>query len=436
MNINKISGIFILILATALACQPKSNSGFVAIEGTQFMIDGKPYYFVGTNFWFGAYLGSPGPEGDRDRLVKELDLLKANGITNLRILAASEQANHTRALKPSFQMAPGVVNNDLLVGLDYLLVEMAKRDMKAVVFLNNFWEWSGGMSVYSEWFGEGDATDPGETGDWHGFMNHSAKFYSNEAAQKAWQYYMELVISRTNSISGKKYADDPTIMSWQLANEPRPGSGDEGIANGDVFIKWVHESSAFIKALAPKQLVSTGNEGTRGSMDIEQIYLDAHQSEYVDYLTFHMWAKNWSWYDAEDAEATMPVAMDNALSYINQHAEYARLLNKPTVLSEFGLGRDMERFERGTPVVYRDQYLSFVFGLLEQKMGEGSPIAGTNFWSWGGYGEPQSADSRWRPGDPFVGDPPQEPQGLNSVFSDDLSTLDIIRRHAENITKF
>jgi mannan endo-1,4-beta-mannosidase len=411
---------------------PKSAE-FVQVDGTQFKLNGETYRFVGTNFWYGAYLGSPGPEGDRNRLIQELDLLKETGITNLRILAASEQANHTRALQPSFQSAPGEINENLLVGLDFLLAEMAKRDMKAVVFLNNMWEWSGGMSVYSEWFGEGPATDPGETGDWHGFQNHAARFYFNESAQQAWKEYITHVITRKNTITGMDYNQDPTIMSWQLANEPRPGSGDEGLQNGPQFIKWVHESARFIKELAPHQLLSTGNEGLAGSRNSETMYLEAHASPDVDYLTFHMWAKNWGWFDANNMEVSFQVTQDSARAYIQKHIDYAKQLNKPTVLSEFGLGRDFERFEPGTPITYRDNYLEFVFQIVENNIALNSPLSGTNFWSWGGYGIPQHEDARWRPGDPFVGDPPQEPQGLNSVFADDLTTLDVIRQHANTI---
>jgi len=299
--------------------------------------------------------------------------------------------------------------------------------------MNNFWEWSGGMTVYNEWFGGDPTFDPGETGEWTRFMNQSAMFYFNEEAQKAWRDYLRLVITRTNTISGIRYNEDPVIMSWQLANEPRPGHGEEAMVNAGRFIEWVDQSSAYIKSLAPKQLVSTGNEGTQGSLGSEQIYLDAHRSPNVDYMTFHMWAKNWGWFDANDMEGTFPSSLENAEAYIMQHVEYARMLNKPTVLSEFGLGRDYERFEIGTPVTYRDQYLGFVFGLLEEKMKTGSPVAGTNFWTWGGYGEPQHEDARWRPGDPFVGDPPQEPQGLNSVFAGDDSTLEVIRNHHDTI---
>jgi mannan endo-1,4-beta-mannosidase len=62
-----------------------------------------------------------------------------------------------------------------------------------------------------------------------------------------------------------------------------------------------------------------------------------------------------------------------------------------------------------------------------------SAVAGSNFWSWGGYGMPQHEDARWRPGDPFVGDPPQEPQGLNSVFASDTTTLNLIHEHAKRL---
>jgi mannan endo-1,4-beta-mannosidase len=225
-------------------------------------------------------------------------------------------------------------------------------------------------------------------------------------------------------------------MSWQLANEPRPGSGSEGLENSEAFIRWIHESAAFIKSLAPHQLVSTGSEGLVGSLGSEHIYLTAHSSPHVDYLTFHMWPKNWGWFHAANMEGTFEIVKQNARAYMSQHIEYARKLNKPVVLSEFGLGRDYESFEMGSPVIYRDRFLDFIFGEVEKEIREGSPLAGTNLWSWGGFGIPQHRDSRWRPGDPFTGDPPQEPQGLNSVFACDTTTLFIIARHSDNIGLF
>ena len=36
-------------------------------------------------------------------------------------------------------------------------------------------------------------------------------------------------------------------------------------------------------------------------------------------------------------------------------------------------------------------------------------------------------------GDPFTGDPPQEPQGFNSVFDTDTSTLNIISFYGQKM---
>ena len=46
------------------------------------------------------------------------------------------------------QEEPGVYNDTILAGLDYLLMEMGKRGMVAVLYLNNAWEWSGGYGFY------------------------------------------------------------------------------------------------------------------------------------------------------------------------------------------------------------------------------------------------------------------------------------------------
>jgi mannan endo-1,4-beta-mannosidase len=57
-------------------------------------------------------------------------------------------------------------------------------------------------------------------------------------------------------------------------------------------------------------------------------------------------------------------------------------------------------------------------------------LAGSNFWAWGGDEKGKDAGRVWRRGDPLIGDPPQEAQGLNAVFSTDRSMIDVISEHA------
>ena len=42
-------------------------------------------------------------------------------------------------------------------------------------------------------------------------------------------------------------------------------------------------------------------------------------------------------------------------------------------------------------------------------------------------------DGWWQPGDPFTGDPPQEHQGLNSIFDTDTATHAVIKTHSRNM---
>jgi mannan endo-1,4-beta-mannosidase len=405
--------------------------GFVTVRGTHFYLDESPFHVVGTNLWYGCYLGSPGSTGDRPRLLRELDALEANGIVNLRILAGSEDSYIRHSLKPAILRSPDVVDDSLLQGLDFLLDEMSKRRMTAVLFLTNYWEWSGGMSQYNVWTGREpvDPYDPAQ--GWPAFMDFSASFYNNADAVELNRKHIRSVVTRRNTVNGRLYNEDPTIMAWQLANEPRPGTKEgDGVKNLAAFYRWIHETAQFIRSLDPNHLISTGSEGTVGTLGSEDFFLQAHDSPSIDYLTFHLWPFNWGWYDPKRPDETMPRTRDHTLAFINQHLALVRRLNKPVVMDEFGLGRDNAAFLPGTPTSARDAFFQFVLQVLEDSVRAGSPFSGSNFWAWGGWGVAQHDDGMWKVGDPFLGDPPHEHQGLNSVFTSDTSTLRIIREHA------
>lgn len=434
--------VLIFSVIVVAACESEApqttNPGFVSVKGTNFVLNGKPYAFVGTNVWFAAYLGSENPEyGDRERLLRELDFLKANGITNLRILGSSERSPLRDAMRPAINYKGDVEHEDILVGLDFTLAELAKRDMKAVIFLNNFWEWSGGMATYLSWVNGGEIVDMADPQKpWPAFALFSAQFYANEEANALYQKYIHTLLTRTNSFSGKAYRDDATIMAWQLANEPRPGDGEVSRPNLPAYYAWIKDTTAYIKSLAPNHLVSIGSEGTMGCINLDECVLTAHKDTGIDYFTFHMWLKNWGWFDVQNPQGTYVSAITKANAYIDKHVAMAKELNMPAVLEEFGLERDQGLFSPESSTQYRDQYYQFVFSKIENSVSRGGPLVGSNFWAWGGYGKAMHDDAVWRKGDKtFVGDPPQEPQGLNSVFASDASTLEIIRKHAAAIAQ-
>jgi mannan endo-1,4-beta-mannosidase len=431
----------ICVLAVALSsCSFLSSVAgkdeFIRVRGTQLILHGQPYHFAGTNMWYGAYLGSPGPTGDRARLVRELDALKAFGFTNIRICAATEESAIRRSVKPAFQRAPGVVDDSLLQGLDFLLAEMGKRHMRAVLYLGNYWEWSGGFSQYNVWTGQ-ETVDPEDTTKgWHAFMDFSTTFYTNQKALEFFRNYVRLVVTRTNSVNGLAYTADPTIMAWQLVNEPRPGrDGDPGKNNLPVFYQWVEETAELIHQLDTNHLVSAGSEGIVGTLQSEEYYKRAYATPGIDYLNLHLWPLNWGWFKPQQWEETLPQTELNALAYITRHFPLARALGKPIVMDEFGLGRDGGEILPGTPTRARDRYYARICTFLADSARAGAPIGGSNFWAWGGEGAARHPDGMWQLGDAFVGDPPQEPQGRNSVFVSDTSTLRILSGHARAMTE-
>jgi mannan endo-1,4-beta-mannosidase len=420
------------------AASAAAAPGFVTVADGRFERDGAPYCFVGSNLWYGAYLGADADWGDRDRLARELDLLRANGITNVRVLGASEASPSRNALRITFRDATDRYNETLLRGLDRLLDELAARDMQAVIYLNNFWEWSGGMGAYLYWTNGGEFVDLGDPEHpWPAFPDFTAAFYESEAANRLFRDYVALVVSRTNTVNGRRYADDPAIMAWQLANEPRPGYRNAlGFSRLDAYTRWIADTAGLIRSLDPNHLVSLGSEGTMGCLQDEACFLAAHRVAGIDYLTFHMWPKNWSWFDAGDPAATFPRTRERTEAYIADHLRFADRLGKPVVLEEFGLERDGGAFDPAAPTTLRDRLYRQVFEHVERSQAAGGPFAGSNFWTWGGYGRAAHDDGRWRAGDTaYTGDPPQEAQGLNSVFDSDASTLEVIRGHAQALAR-
>ena len=123
-------------------------------------------------------------------------------------------------VQPSLQVAPGVYNDTILAGLDYFMNELRKRDMTAVLYLNNSWEWSGGYSVYLQWSGHGKAVVPAIDG-WPAYMEYVKQFQQSDSAKVLFANYVKDIVTRTNRYNQIKYVDDPTLMSWQIGNEPR-----------------------------------------------------------------------------------------------------------------------------------------------------------------------------------------------------------------------
>ena len=420
-----------LFLILIFSCSNATESPFVHVENGRFVKNGQVVSYIGTNFWYGAILGSEGEGGDRARLGRELDTLKALGINNLRILVGGDGPDGipTR-IEPTLQKESGVYNDTIFTGLDYLLAEMAARDMQAVLFVNNAWEWSGGFGQYLEWATGEPALIPAIDG-YGPFMMKMADFNTCTEAQELFFKNLRYIVSRTNTVTGIPYADDPTIFSWQICNEPRPFSRDKATVDG--FCDWISKAARIIKEIDPNHMVSTGNEGTMGSNEDYDLTVRLNACPDIDYITAHIWPFNWSWLSDTTPQEGVETAVARTGEYIDLHLGIARSLEKPLVIEEFGYPRDDYRYDEASTTTGRDAYYAYVFGRVAESKAADDRLLGVNFWGWGGFAAHPEGHTDWRKGDDYSGDPAQEAQGLNSVYIHDTSTLSVIADAVEKL---
>jgi mannan endo-1,4-beta-mannosidase len=185
-------------------------------------------------------------------------------------------------------------------------------------------------------------------------------FYIDESTRKWFRAYVAAVLTRTNTFSGKLYKDDPTIMAWELANEPRASR-----STSNSLRLWIAEMSGHIKSLDPNHLVATGSEGL-------EFFVENHQVSTIDVCTVHLWPDTWHW----DQERSLTWLRDRI-------REAHEIVRKPLILEEFGMHRDTTSPVPQPPeptggtghTVTRDQFYQALLNVVYE-----SKAAGALFW--------------------------------------------------------
>ena len=311
---------------SSAAERSRGRKGFVTTRGGELRLDGKPFRFAGTNCY---YLH----QQSHYMIDAVLNDAAAMGLAVVRAWAFADGTGDS-ALQPK----PYSSNETAFDSLDYAVHKAGELGLRLVLPLVNNWPDYGGMQTYVKWFLDLPDDSYGEG------LNHD-RFYTEPAIKTCYKAYARTVTQRRNRYTGLRYCDDPTIMAFELANEPRCRSDKSGAT----LLAWAREMSTHVKALAPRQLVAVGDEGFYGQAG----HADYPYSDYegvlwkklvalpaVDYGTVHVYPQNWG-----ETSGSKPGTDTTqwGTQWIKDHLADGRALGKPVVVEEFGLQIDAGR---------------------------------------------------------------------------------------------
>ncbi|HYE66426.1 MAG TPA: cellulase family glycosylhydrolase [Pyrinomonadaceae bacterium] len=304
-----------------------ARQGFIQRRGARFVIDGRPFRFVGAN------IAVMYKEEDRARMPETLRQAALDGVRVVRVWAFGEGGENSTVksiggdrhdwprLHP-FRFAPGEWNEEAFIHLDRVIAEAARNNIYVQLCLTNWWRDTGGVTQYLHWAGIKDAAD--DRAPYGINVERAMLFYTNEETRRLYREHVERIVTRRNSVTGVLYRDDPTILGYELMNEAQAPTGRWAERRA-----WVAEMSAYIKSLDPGHLVAPGTWGYRTSWERRE-WLEEHRIQTIDYCDVHNYPR-----DDLDSYVDSPEALRN---FIENRAAAAFSINKPLVFGEFGMG--------------------------------------------------------------------------------------------------
>ena len=298
---------------------------FVRTQGTRFVVQGRPFRFVGAN------VALMYRDEDRARMPETLAKASQAGIRVVRVWASGEGG--TNDVGPladfadwprthPFRWTPDSWNEEALVHLDKVIAEAARNNIYVQLCLANWWRDTGGVTQYLRWAGIADAAD-----DKYPFginPERAMLFYTHDATRRMYREHMEKIASRRNTVTGVLYRDDPTIFGWELINE-----GQAVTSRWSERRAWVAEMSNHLRTLVPNHIITSGVWGYRSASERRE-WLADHQLPNIDYCDVHHYPN-----PDRDVGVDSPAHLRD---FIDNRMAAALSLKKPLVLGEFGMG--------------------------------------------------------------------------------------------------
>ncbi|MDI6766733.1 MAG: cellulase family glycosylhydrolase [Bacteroidota bacterium] len=344
MLVSKWIFLFIFINPPLLS----QDSSFITRSGTSLILNDLPFYAIGVNCYFLQNLAAYGDTAHLNEVFQEAKQL---GVTTIRTWGFFDSPDNSNAAV--IQHSPGNYSEEGLKALDYVIAKAKEYSIRLIIPLVNNWEDYGGMNQYVRWYAERgpylnqtlkkieQQIITGVDGRFYRVVVSDTfthdEFYTNSTIKQWYKDYILMLLHRKNTITDILYKDDPVILVWELANEPR--SSDR---TGMVVTNWLDEISTFIKSIDRNHLVSSGEEGLEVS---RSGYYDPHlyddqswlfdgsagvsflrniQLQNIDIGSIHCYPDHWRMTGIE------------GIQWLRNHNRIAAEFQKPLVLGEVG----------------------------------------------------------------------------------------------------
>ncbi|KAH0780745.1 hypothetical protein KY290_000343 [Solanum tuberosum] len=181
------------------------------------------------------------------------------------------------------QSAPGVYNEQMFQGLDFVISEAKNYGIHLILSLVDNFEAFGGKKQYVAW-----AVQKGQQ------LTSDDDFFTNPMVKEFYKNYVKDVLTRVNKITNVAYKDDPTILSWELINEPRCPSD----LSGKTIQNWITEMAGHLRSIDTNHLLEIGLEGFYGndkkqynpnSINYGTDFISNNQIQGIDFTTIHIY---------------------------------------------------------------------------------------------------------------------------------------------------
>ncbi|PIN15772.1 Mannan endo-1,4-beta-mannosidase [Handroanthus impetiginosus] len=351
--------LFLFLLLVQQKWLVAKGDTFIRSRGIHFMLNGSPFYANGFNAYWLMYEASD--PSQRPKVSAAFRQAASHGLTIARTWAFSDGGYNP------LQYSPGSYNEQMFKGLDFVVAEARSYGIKLILSLANNYESFGGKKQYVNW-----ARSRGQ------YLTSDDDFFRNSVVKGFYKSHITTVLNRYNTITGVVYKNDPTIMAWELMNEPRCTSDP----SGRTIQAWIMEMASYVKSIDRNHLLEAGLEGFYGQssawrtnlnpgFNIGTDFIANNRILCIDFATVHSYPDQWLSNSNDQSQLSF------LSNWLDAHIQDAQnILHKPILIAEFGKsGKDP-----GFSPSQRDRLFNTVYSKIYASAKRGGAAAGGLYW--------------------------------------------------------